>query len=120
MRDRAHWLAALLGGVFIAALVSVGGIWAQEPPLYGGPHISNPGAIPSEELKRNERVYQEHCRQQPADCVAGFRFTPEGLKEMDEASRYHGPYVPPDPRNTAPVWTQTCHPDPNNPKGPQI
>ena len=42
MNNRTHWLTALLGAVIVGAFLFIGGVWAQEAPVYGGPHISNP------------------------------------------------------------------------------
>ena len=115
IKNRTHRLAALLGGIFVAAFVCVGGIWAQEEatPLYGGPHMGNPGAIPPEELKRNEQIYEEYCRHQPDQCAMGFKYNREALKELGESKRYRGPYVPPEPGHAT-----DCHQDPNNPEKP--
>src|SRR4029077_5843112 len=96
MNNRAHWLAASLGGVVVGAFLFIGGVWAQDPPVYGGPYISNPGTGTLEEFKRQERVREAYCRKQPGGrCPpSGFSLAPvEHLKEEEE-SRYRGPYVP--------------------------
>jgi hypothetical protein len=105
MNNRAHWLAASLGGVIVGAFVLAGGVRAQEVPLDAGPHISNPGAIQPEELKRQEQIHEDYCHSQPGGiCATDTTFTPE---------RYDGPYVPPEPGHLT-----DCHPDPNNPEKP--
>jgi hypothetical protein len=108
-------MAVLLSGVVVAAFACAEGVRTQEEaaPAHGNPYTSNPGAIPPEKLKRNEQIRDEFCRQQPNGCVSGFKFTPEGLKEMGDAKRDHGPYVPPEPGHLT-----DCHPDPNNPEKP--
>lgn len=114
MNNRAHWLVASLGGVIFGTFMCVGGVWAQEASLYGGPHISNPGAIPPEELKRQEQVHEDYCRSQPGGiCATDKTFTPEQLKQMEQSKRYRGPYVPPEPGHLT-----DCHQDPNNPEKP--
>jgi hypothetical protein len=111
-------LAALIGSVIFAALISTTGARAQGA---FGPHLSNPGAIPPEELKRQERISEDYCRSQPGRmCKTDMSFTPEQLKKMSELKRYPGPYVPPDPTTTAPMVTTSCKVDPNNPQGPQL
>jgi hypothetical protein len=120
MNNRSHWLAASLGGVLVGAFLLIGGAWAQEPPVYGGPYISNPA--PPEVSERQVRIHEAYCRKQfggicpPSDKT----FTQEQLKEQEEDSRYRGPYVPPDPANTAPAVVTSCSPDPDNPEGPRI
>lgn len=118
MKNRAHWLAASLAGVIVGAFLLVGNARAQEAPLYAGPHISNPA--PPEVSERQTRIHQEYCRTHPDACVMGFRYTPEGLKQMGESIRDRRPYVPPNPANTAPAVITSCRPDPNNPEGPHI
>jgi hypothetical protein len=118
MNNRAQWLSAWLVGVFVLAFPSFWGVWAQEAPLYGGPHISNPA--PPEVSERQMRIHEEYCRTHPDACVMGFTYTPEGLKQLGESIRDRGPYVPPNPKNTAAIVTTTCRPDPNNPEGPEI
>ncbi len=114
MNHRAHWLAASLGGVIFGTFMCVGGVWAQEAPLYGGPHISNPGAVSPGEVQRRERIHEEYCRKQPGGgCIMGKTFTSEQLKQEQEARRYRGPYVPPEPGHLT-----DCHQDPNNPEKP--
>ncbi len=117
MRNGARWLAVLLGGAVLGTFASIGGVRAQQAPPapseYGGPYISNPGAIPPEELKRQEQIHEAYCRKHPDACIGGaLRRTPEGLKREEEEKRYRGPYVPPNPANTAPVAVTHCHPDP--------
>lgn len=102
MNGRAHWVTALLGSVIFGASMSFVGGWAHEPPTDGGPYISNPGAISPEEAKRQEQIHEDYCRSQPGGiCETDRTFTPEQLKEMEGSKRDRGPYVPPDPRNTA-------------------
>jgi hypothetical protein len=114
MNNRAHWLVGSLGGVVVGALLFIGGVWAQEAPAYGGPYISNPGTATLEGFKRQERVREAYCRKQPGGCPpSGKSFTQEQLKEQEEATRYRGPYVPPEPGHLT-----DCHPDPNNPEKP--
>src|SRR5260370_41712367 len=101
MKNRSRCMAVLLSGVFVAAFACPGGVRAQEEaaPVHGNPYTSNPGAIPPEELKRNEQIRDEYCRHQPNGCVTGFKLTPEGRKEMGDAKPDSGPYVPPEPRH---------------------
>jgi hypothetical protein len=113
MNSRAHWLVASLGGVVVGAFLLIGGVWAQEPPVYGGPYISNPAA--PEVSERQVRIHEAYCRKQfggicpPSDMT----FTPEALNKMGEERWYRGPYVPPEPGHVT-----DCHPDPNNPEKP--
>lgn len=106
--NRAGRIAALLGGFLVVAFVCMECVWAQAAtaPEYGGPYMSNPGAIPPEELKRNEQLRDEYCSHEPRHCAHGF-------KQSSEPNRYDGPYVPPQPGHLT-----ECHPDPNNPEKP--
>jgi hypothetical protein len=107
-------LFPLLLLIFSGWRVEVNAQQASPPPSnYGGPYISDPGKIPPEEIKRADQIHEQHCRAHPDACIAPYHVPPP-------VNRGYGPDVPPDPANTAPLVTDTCLPDPDHPKGPEI